>query len=128
MTFDDVREFALAWPEVEDSTSYGTPALRIRKKLLVRLKEDGDTLVMPVAINLLPGISAATSRIKYVVQSFSPYQSRCGPSAGISPRAMLRSVMPVASSGHSGALPAHRLVIASMKTGPDPARQRVAAA
>ena len=47
MTFDDVREFALAWPEVEDSTFYGTPALRVRKKLLVRLKEDGDSLVMP---------------------------------------------------------------------------------
>ena len=47
MTFDDVREFALAWPEVEDGTSYGTPALKVRKKLLVRLKEDGDSLVMP---------------------------------------------------------------------------------
>jgi hypothetical protein len=24
MTFDDVRKFALTWPEVEDGTSYGT--------------------------------------------------------------------------------------------------------
>ena len=47
MTFDDIRKFALAWPEVEDGTSYGTPALKVRKKLLVRLKEDGDSLVMP---------------------------------------------------------------------------------
>jgi len=47
MTFDDVRNIALAWPEVEDGTSYGTPALKVRKKMLVRLKEDGDTLVMP---------------------------------------------------------------------------------
>ena len=47
MTFDDVRKFALVWPEVEDATSYGTPALKIRKKLLARLKEDGDSLVMP---------------------------------------------------------------------------------
>ena len=47
MTFDDVRKFALAWPEVEDGTSYGTPALKVRKKLLARLKEDGDSLVMP---------------------------------------------------------------------------------
>jgi hypothetical protein len=38
---------ALAWPEVEDGTSYGTPALKVRKKMLVRLKEDGDSLVMP---------------------------------------------------------------------------------
>ena len=47
MTFDDIREHALRWPEVEDGTSYGTPALKVRKKLLVRLKEDGDSLVMP---------------------------------------------------------------------------------
>jgi hypothetical protein len=47
MTFDDVRNFALTWPEVEDGTSYGTPALKVRKKMLVRLKEDRDSLVMP---------------------------------------------------------------------------------
>jgi hypothetical protein len=47
MTFDEIRKLALAWPEVEDGTSYGTPALKVRKKMLVRLKEDGDSLVMP---------------------------------------------------------------------------------
>ena len=47
MNFDDIRKMSLAWPEVEDGTSYGTPALKVRKKLLVRLKEDGDSLVMP---------------------------------------------------------------------------------
>src|SRR3981189_3546346 len=47
MTFDELRKFALAWPEVEDGSSYGTPALKVRKKMLARLKEDGDSLVMP---------------------------------------------------------------------------------
>ena len=47
MTFDDVRAFALTWPEVEDGTSYSTPALKVRKKMLVRLREDGDSLVIP---------------------------------------------------------------------------------
>ena len=47
MTFDDVRTLALTWPEVEDGKSYGTPALKVRKKLLARIKEDGQTLVMP---------------------------------------------------------------------------------
>ena len=47
VTFDDIRHIALAWPEVEDGSSYGTPALKVRKKMLVRLKEDGDSLVMP---------------------------------------------------------------------------------
>jgi hypothetical protein len=47
MTYDDIRKLALAWPEVEDGSSYGTPALKVRKKMLARLKEDGDSLVMP---------------------------------------------------------------------------------
>ena len=47
MTFDDIRKLALTWPEVEDGTSYGTPALKVRNKMLVRLREDGDSLVMP---------------------------------------------------------------------------------
>ena len=47
MTFDDVRTFALLWPEVEDGNSYGTRALKVRKKMLARLREDDDSLVMP---------------------------------------------------------------------------------
>ena len=47
MSFDDVRTAALKWPEVTDGTSYGTPALKVRGKLLTRLKEDGESLVVP---------------------------------------------------------------------------------
>jgi hypothetical protein len=46
MTYDEVRKLALAWPGVEDGTSYGTPALKVKGKLLTRLKEDGDSLVI----------------------------------------------------------------------------------
>lgn len=37
---------ALALPSVEEGTSYGTPALKVRGKLFVRLKEDGETIVL----------------------------------------------------------------------------------
>lgn len=46
MDYDDVRRLSLALPEVEEGTSYGTPALKVRGKLLARLKEDGETLVV----------------------------------------------------------------------------------
>jgi hypothetical protein len=48
VTFDDVRELARELPEVEESTAYGTPCLRIRKRLFARLREDGTTLVVRV--------------------------------------------------------------------------------
>lgn len=41
-----VREIMAAFPETLESTSYGTPAYKVNKKLLLRLKEDGETLVL----------------------------------------------------------------------------------
>lgn len=48
MTFDDVRAIALALPQVEEGSSYGTPAFRTRKRLIARLHEDGEALVVKV--------------------------------------------------------------------------------
>ncbi|HZR36160.1 MAG TPA: MmcQ/YjbR family DNA-binding protein [Nevskia sp.] len=45
-SFDTVRKLALALPGVEEYICYGTPALRVRKQLLARLREDHDTLVV----------------------------------------------------------------------------------
>lgn len=48
MTFDDVRAMALALPMVEEGTSYGTPAFRVGKRLLARLHQDGESLVLKI--------------------------------------------------------------------------------
>lgn len=48
VTFDTARGIALALPSVEEYTCYGTPAFRVGKKLMARLREDGDTLVMKI--------------------------------------------------------------------------------
>jgi hypothetical protein len=45
-----VREIALELPEVEESTSYGTPAFKVRGKLFVRLKEDGESIVVRIDV------------------------------------------------------------------------------
>jgi len=51
ITFDTVRTFALELPGVEEGTSYGTPAFRARGKFFLRLREDGDTLVVKVDLD-----------------------------------------------------------------------------
>ena len=74
MTFDDVRKIALAWTEVEDGTSYGTPALKVRKKMLVRLKEDGDSLVMPgVPIDERSMLVESQPRMFYFTDHYKDY-------------------------------------------------------
>jgi hypothetical protein len=45
-TYETVQEIARMLPGVEASTSYGTPALKVRGKLFIRLKEDGLTIVL----------------------------------------------------------------------------------
>jgi hypothetical protein len=46
VTFDDVRAAAHRLPGVEDGTSYGTPALKVRGKLFVRLHQSGECFVL----------------------------------------------------------------------------------
>ena len=42
-SYDTVRKAALSLAGIEESTSYGTAALKVRGKLLVRLKEDNES-------------------------------------------------------------------------------------
>lgn len=46
MTWEEAAALGLALPGVELSTSYGTPALKVKGKMLARLWEDGATLVL----------------------------------------------------------------------------------
>ena len=45
VTYEQVRDFALTLPGIEEGTSYGTPALKVRGKLLARLREPGILVV-----------------------------------------------------------------------------------
>ena len=51
VTFETLRALALALPGVEEGTSYGTTAFKVKGKLLARLWEDGDTLVLKVGFD-----------------------------------------------------------------------------
>lgn len=42
VTWEDVVAFAVTLPEVAESTSYGTPALKVAGKLMGRLRTDSD--------------------------------------------------------------------------------------
>jgi len=48
VTIDTIRALALALPGVEEATSYGAPAFKIARRLLVWLRDDGETLVVRV--------------------------------------------------------------------------------
>ena len=73
MTFEDVRQLALAWPGVEDGSSYGTPALKVRGKLLCRLKEDGETLVVRISFDERELLMGAEPETFFVTDHYKGY-------------------------------------------------------
>lgn len=46
LIWDDVVRLGRELPEVDVSTSYGTPALKVRNKLLTRFRPEDDSLVL----------------------------------------------------------------------------------
>ena len=57
-------------PEVEESTSYGTPALKLCKTLLARLKEDGETLVVKTTFAERERLLAAAPKVFYLTDHY----------------------------------------------------------
>ena len=73
VTFAAVRKLALALPGVEEGTSYGTPAFKVRGKLIARLREDGETLVVKVGFELRDFLMNADPAIFYITDHYRGY-------------------------------------------------------
>ena len=67
----------MRWSEVEDGSSYGTPALKVRKKLLARLREDNGSLVMlGVALDERDMLIESQPKIFYFTDHYRDYPTR----------------------------------------------------
>ena len=68
-----VRACFLALPGVVEGTSYGTPAFRVGKKLLARLREDGENLVLRVSFEERETLLAAAPQVFHVTDHYAGY-------------------------------------------------------
>ena len=73
LTFKDVEALAAELPGVERSTSYGTPSLKVRGKMLVRLKEDGETLVIRVPFMVRDHLMKTQPRTFFITDHYAGY-------------------------------------------------------
>lgn len=69
-TWETVREIALALPGVEESTSYGTPAFKVKGKLFVRSHQDGESLVIKIEFEERAILMAAEPEIFYITDHY----------------------------------------------------------
>lgn len=73
VTYDLVRRLALKLPNVEEGTSYGTPALKVKGKLFVRLREEGDAIVLRTTFEQREGLMADDPETYYITDHYREY-------------------------------------------------------
>lgn len=73
VTYDAVRRLGLELPGAEESTSYGTPALKVKGKLFVRLHQDRDKIVLPMAFDRREEMMAAEPETYFITDHYREY-------------------------------------------------------
>jgi hypothetical protein len=77
VNFDTVRKIGRAFPGVEESTAYGSPALKVRGKLLACLpahrSAEPDSLVIRVGFEDRAELLAATPDVYYLTDHYVNY-------------------------------------------------------
>ena len=73
VTFDTVREIAQTLPGAEESTSYGTPAFKVKGKLFARQHQDGESLVVGVSFEDREEMMKAAPEKFYITDHYLNY-------------------------------------------------------
>lgn len=73
--WETVREIASALPEAEESTSYGTPAFKVRGKLFVRFHQSGESVVILISIEEREALMKLNPETFYITDHYTcwPY-------------------------------------------------------
>src|SRR5437868_9791881 len=73
VTFDTVRRIAQTLPGAEESTSYGTPAFKVKGKLFARQHQDGESLVVGVDFEAREEMMSAAPEKFYITDHYLNY-------------------------------------------------------
>ena len=73
VTFDTVREIAETLAGAEESTSYGTPAFKVKGKLFARFHQGGEALVFSVDFDQREEIMNTSPEKFYITDHYLKY-------------------------------------------------------
>jgi hypothetical protein len=72
--FEAVRRFALSLDNVEEGTSYGTPAFKVGGALFVRMHHDGESLVVRTDFEQREELMASDPKTYYITDHYLNYE------------------------------------------------------
>jgi hypothetical protein len=76
MTWEEVLDIALSFPEVEEGTSYGTPGLKVKGKFLTRLRaEDNSLVLVDVTFDEREMLMEAEPEVFHITPHYKDYPS-----------------------------------------------------
>jgi len=73
LTFEQVCASASELPGIEPGMCYGTPALRVKGKFLLRLKEDGETVAIKIPMDVREFLLKADPKVFYITDHYRDY-------------------------------------------------------
>jgi len=74
VTFETVREIALALENVEEGVSYGTPAFKVNGELFARQHQDGESLVLRMDFEQREALMAEDPSTYYITDHYLNYE------------------------------------------------------
>src|SRR6202050_3714560 len=74
VTFESIRQMARSLTDVEESTSYGTPAFKVGGALFARLHQEGDALVVRTDFEQRAELMAADPETYYITDHYLNYE------------------------------------------------------
>jgi hypothetical protein len=72
--FENVRRIALSLDNVEEGTSYGTPAFKVGGALFVRMHQDGESLVVRTDFDQREELMASDPETYYITDHYLNYE------------------------------------------------------
>ena len=73
VTYDTVRRAGLTLPNVTESSSYGTPALKVGRNLFVRLHQDLDKIVLRMPFDRREELMASGAETYFITDHYRDY-------------------------------------------------------
>lgn len=74
LTFNRILKLASSFPGIEESTSYGTPALKVGKKLVLRMHDKEDAIVLLLdSVELQQQLIAEDPMAFYITDHYKGY-------------------------------------------------------